>query len=482
MRSHKNRILLLCIGILFIVGVIYYEQVTAFSEQRGAGLSYPVYLPAISNNFDASLGTPVFGVQMYGNTSDSRSYHPFLLDSGAGWLRVNVSWASAEPVNVSPASFNWTSTDRNLSAARSDMGGLNLIVTVEDSPGWAAADSGSVIYPDKRDDFAEFVGALAERYDGDGIDDAPGSPIVLYWELFNEPDANDTQIPFRWGNDGAAYANMLAEVYPVAKAANPAVQIVMGGLAYDWFEEQGGPFVRNFLPDVLAAGGGAYFDVANFHYYPLFAPNWTDDSSLGLIEKAEDVRSVLATYGYVKPLVITEAGWHDNDVVGVPSTPEEQARYLIELFTESMAADLDATIWWMLYDPGGFYPYNNGIVTNDATLPIVKKLSFNAFQYGVAELQYAHFVRALSAGETGNSDLDVYLFQDNVNGRFIYVTWLNPVDSPSVHALRLPVTTATVRDSITGGTTTVNDGSDGTLDGHITIQVGGRPLYVEVNN
>ena len=33
-------------------------------------------------------------------------------------------------------------------------------------------------------------------------------------------------------------------------------------------------YVRSFLPDVLAAGGGAYFDVLNFHVYPAFAPNW----------------------------------------------------------------------------------------------------------------------------------------------------------------------------------------------------------------
>ena len=52
--------------------------------------------------------------------------------------------------------------------------------------------------------------------------------------------------PVIWGPYGADYAQMLCAVYPAVKAASPNARIVLGGIAYDWFQEDGGPFVRGF--------------------------------------------------------------------------------------------------------------------------------------------------------------------------------------------------------------------------------------------
>ncbi len=37
-------------------------------------------------------------------------------------------------------------------------------------------------------ELAEYLGAVVERFDGDGFHDAPGAPEVHYFELYNEPD------------------------------------------------------------------------------------------------------------------------------------------------------------------------------------------------------------------------------------------------------------------------------------------------------
>ena len=208
------------------------------------------------------------------------------------------------------------------------------------------------------------MGQVVERYDGDGIDDAPGSPVIHYWELFNEPDANDNSIDDpRWGHHGDEYALMLSHVYPAVKAANPDALVVFGGIAYDYFEDQGGPFVKDFLIDVLAAGGGAHFDVMNFHSYPAFHAYWTTNQGASLYEKTQAVRTIMAQYGHAnKPMIVTEAGWHSNNPANYPSSYESQARYVTELFVQSKAADLDIMIWWMLYDPSNGY-WDNGLVT-----------------------------------------------------------------------------------------------------------------------
>ena len=58
---------------------------------------------------------------------------------------------------------------------------------------------------------------------------------------------------------------------PAHPRARPGGAGAAGRLAYEWFSNEHpnpGPFNRDFLPGVIAAGGGAYFDYVNFHYYP----------------------------------------------------------------------------------------------------------------------------------------------------------------------------------------------------------------------
>lgn len=455
------------------------------ANETGGTANTTTYLPMVQNRFDASLGLPIFGVQMYGPTSNTSKYYDALQGSNATWVRVEISWASAEPTLTAPPSYQWDAIDAGLAAARPDFGGYNIVATVNRAPAWAATYDTGPINPNNLENFAEFMGALVERYDGDGIDDAPGSPVVLYWEMYNEPDSNSIvdatfSPPVGWGNHGEQYAFMLEEIYPAVKAANPQAQVVFGGIAYDFLKSDGGKFVESFLTDVLDAGGDLYFDVMNFHSYPAFYTRWTDNQGPGLLEKANVIRSVLASYGLDKPIIITEAGWHDNNASGpsIPGSPQIQSRYVVQLFTQSMAADLDLMIWWMLYDVGGGYPYNTGLVTNDD--PPVEKLAYQVYQTAVAELSTAHFVKTLPTSQTGNSLMEVHQFNDNVHNRTLYVAWLNRVDTTATASLRLPVSSATVKNSITGNVIVRSDGNDGVMDGFTTFTVGANPLFIEV--
>ncbi len=46
-----------------------------------------------------------------------------------------------------------------------------------------------------------------------------------------------------WGHEPAAYAALLEAVYQPMKRIDPDAQVLFGGLAYDWFTSEGGPFV-----------------------------------------------------------------------------------------------------------------------------------------------------------------------------------------------------------------------------------------------
>jgi hypothetical protein len=246
--------------------------------------------------------------------------------------------------------------------------------------------------------------------------------------------------------------------------------------------------VREFLDDVLAAGGGDFFDIMNFHVYPIFWYNWTNRESPGLIEKTNSIMAKLAAYDHTdKGIVITESGWHSNDPPGGPvpdtlaSDPEEQARYVVELFTQSAAVDALTMTWWMLHDPVGNYPYKNGLITNDENIPSLEpKPSYLAFKTAVAELGSADFHRILPLSQTGASEMEAFEFRDSVLKRTVYVAWLDPIDTLDVKSLRIPASMAVVRD-IYNNAFTVTDGQDGQIDGRITVNIKGQPVYIEVD-
>jgi hypothetical protein len=264
---------------------------------------------------------------------------------------------------------------------------------------------------------------------------------------------------------------MLAAVYPAVKAANPQAQVVFGGIAYDAFLEHGGWFVRTFLDEVLQAGGGAHFDYMNFHYYPAFAGSWTTGKGPGLKEKVAAVRARLAAYGLDKPILITETGWAS---VG-HSTDDLQSRYVVELFTQSLAADVAATFWWTLVDLHGT-TWNTGLVTD--TDPPVKKPAFAVYQRMVEELAQAQFAPTLPSPATDHPDVEVYTFRAGATGQLLYIAWANPVDGSVWGEVRIPAARVSVRD-LEGARRTPADADDHQADGLVTVRVS-APVYIHV--
>ena len=473
------------------VGIIFVVMLTLWALAAGdalssataiaAGTTPPggtvpdrdIYLPIVNIACPGTRARRVptlFGVQMYGDTSNTSKYFQDMVESNTSWIRVEVSWRAVEPVNVTPDQFNWDSVDKAFAA--SVQGGVNIIGTINYNPAWAANHAQSPIAPEHLNDFGQFVAALVERYDGDGVNDDPCGRVVNHWEFYNEPDGRS-----RWGYVGDQYANMLATIYPVVKEANPEAKVLLGGLAYDWFEEQGGPFVYNFLPDVLAAGGGDYFDVMAFHAFPAFAGFWAEKGP-GLAEKSAAIRAVLADYGLEKPLMITESGAHSNDVATSPSTPEMQASLLVELYTQAKAADVDVVIWFMLYDPPPQYLYMHGLVTNDES--IKRKLAYYTYQQSVEQLADAIFDRKLEGDELGDPDLFAYRFIKPDDGGALYVVWMNPVNTDRTAQFTLSGTRATVYD-ISTNRYAIHERDDGNQDGRLSFTVGGQPLLIEVD-
>jgi len=418
--------------------------------------SDPIYLPLVMKYYDSTI--PPFGVTIYGPIDDTTGLEE-IRELRLSWVTTDVSWSDIEadaPVDDTHI-YDWSIYDTKLANAAA--AGLRPIALVRNNPSWAADNPDGPV----RDinDLKAFLGALVERYDGDGLVDAPGNLKVEYWQLYAEPDANE-----RWGHNGAGYAEMLAQVQPVMKAANPTAKIMNGGLAYDWFEDQGGPFVRSFLPDLLAAGGGGYLDMVAIHYYPIFI--------FTISAKMQEVREILDSYGYSHlPMICSEMGFWSDPAKW--SSPEEQARRLVRMFVRGMSVDLEIMTWFSVFDFG----------TGTATLGLLypdgsRKPSYFAYQTLVSQLRGAHYKCRLV---TAYPEVEGHILSIHGGAREKGVVWTNPVEGVEVvREMSFPVSHLRVVEK-EGAELIIQDGGggdlDGIADGKVTIEITGSPVYVE---
>ena len=397
--------------------------------------------------------------------------------AGATWTRVTVYWAGTES---SPGVYNWAKADSYIQAARSQ--GYQVILSVVVNPKWAAVTPCGPLYPEHVATYANFMKAVVSRYSV-----APYN--IRYFELGNEPDNADV-IGHGWvggcwgkghansavGAGGDKYAAMLKVVYPAMKAVNPAVQVVIGGLAYDLWLNEGGPFDRYFLDDLLAAGGGAYFDVINYHFYEVFSNKWG-----GIAGKGKSMQDkVRAVTGQTKPLMNTELGSPSAKPAGSSDpnmySEEQQARYVFKGFAQGIAAGIYPMIWFQAADHtnlSGGYAY--GLLRPDQS----KKPGFVAFETLAAQLTGFTYLDKPVLG----TSMEGYRFSSGSKRKT--VVWRNATTALNV-GFAVGYAGGTLLKTTKAGTTVaIADGLAGDLDGArngtVVLSVDTDPIIVAVD-
>ncbi len=431
------------------------------SVQEDPPGTYVEHLPLISKSLWAYPSAP-YGVQIYGI---NRSLALQIAQMGARWVRIPLIWSSIEPENTTPEHYQWRA-GYEAGLAQLAARNVRVILTVSENPSWAATYRNGPIDKVPISELVEFVVAAVQRYSKPPYN-------IKHWEFYNEPDNGNILYAERgaswFGDKPQVYVNLLQAVYQPIKQADPQAQIVLGGLAYDWFIEDNGPFVRGFLDEVLAKGGGNWFDVMNFHYYPTFRPNW-EAYGPDIIGKANYLRNKLASYGVNKPFICTEAGFWSNAVKEPPGNHETQSRYVPQLFVRSQAAGLDLTIWFMLTD------YDNWEV-GLFTPAMQPKPAYQAYVTLTRQLSAARYVRTLPLAETGSADVEAYEYAAPSGSSRIVVAWTK--SDEITHRLKLAGSQAVVVDKY-GAKTTVRDADDGSADGKVTVTVTASPVYIRI--
>ncbi len=282
------------------------------------------------------MNTYFTGLERFWNDGDDGIQRLIAMGRTAGvqWGREEISWA-----NLQYARGKWNRDNRMLydqHLLEMHNAGYQTIGMLLTTPDWARVSDctertnayaayGITTHeywcpPQYVQDYADFVQGIVERYDGDGVDDAPGSPRIAVWQIWNEPNHWET-----WPGTPAEYGLLLEAGYRAAKAADPTALVATGGLyVFDGSsttDETGCSCHQDglaFFDRVLEASPAAWnaFDALAIHpYMPYEAPDQprlvAKVTLWGRIDTARAwLESNTARRGNAeRPLWISEVGW-----------------------------------------------------------------------------------------------------------------------------------------------------------------------------
>jgi len=401
---------------------------------------------------------------------------------------AGFSWKDIEPVRTNPPTYNWGTVNESGLLEMANKG-FDIIGTVKYTPDWAQKYPGYSCGPinyQSLDEFAEFVGALVERYSAEPYN-------IKYWEFGNEPDVyrGEPNLPPDniygcWGEKddpyygGGYYAEMLKAAYPAVNNADQHSSVLLGGLLLDCDPTNNSDCISGkFFEGILKNSGANYFDIVSFHGYPSYYgkmdldendPKWASRGGV-VLGKANFLREVMSRYGTKKPLMHTEGAFLCPDDKNPKCNPsyeyfndyihdffEAQADYVIWLYIRNWAADIRSTIWYTIEGPG--WRYAGMLDENQQPKP-----AYNVFQNMTSYLAGTWYVNKVT--EYSDPDLRAFEFQDN--DRKIWVIW--SVDEENGSTIELPQNITAIYDKY--GTTMGIPPSN-----QITIF---SPIYIEMS-
>lgn len=435
------------------------------SDQPGERLSRQIPQP---------VGPPsLFGLNMYitgreRSDAEAAALVGLATRIGARWSREEICWAcwGREPVNLF--------YDRRIGMlAEAGIGIIGMLLTTPE----AYRDPGCVAYaratnqppywcaPTDMDAYARWVGQVVERYDGDGFNDAPGSPRVAAWEIWNEPDMDGTWLPRA---DPVAYAGMLRKAYAAVKRADPTALVLNGGVYV--FDAVG---QNAFMDRVVELAGWDSFDVLSIH--PWLIDHAPDEPTLINPREGFDVtipgRLALAQRWAArggKPVWLTEVGWSTCDSACAPQfakSLDQQADYLVRTFVLAAAAGVQHVSFFQLEDKfnGAQQPWGPAAILYDDLSP---KPAYVAYGTMVAHLQFARYQGVGPAHRPGQMAHHRFVQPD---GGTVDVLW----SLQGLRTVELPLASGRIAALVQ------RDGSEQQLQGdRVSLTVGERPLYL----
>ena len=266
--------------------------------------------------------------------------------AGAKWIRLFHGWSEIEP--AAKGQYNGALLAQyKLAGQLAHAHGIKLDLVVLNTPMWANGGQSVAHPPTDPGHYADYVGMLVGHMGAD----------LDAIEIWNEPDGEHFWLAP--GDHAPGYVQLLRGAYAAAKAANPAVRVILGGM-------QGSD--HQWLERVYAHGGGGSFDVVATHPDTACLVNGPydfyreADGRLGRFSFLgyRAVRDVMVAHGDAgKPIIMTEIGWSTakglcerGDSAGLKNrgvTEAQQAAFLLQAHNCLAQTPYVESAWWFNY-------------------------------------------------------------------------------------------------------------------------------------
>jgi len=365
-----------------------------------------VLIAAAAPSISAASPTIAYGLQddawiQYGpGTIEERV--GTLQDLGVRVMRVTVHWDEVEPEQ---GSFDWGGTDTVLGALRD--AGIEPVVTLYGTPGWANGLRAANVAPTKGADFSAFASAIAERY-----------PSVHKWTIWNEPNQR------RWLSTASPVqyvTRLLNPAYAAIHEVSPSSRVAGGVTA-----PRGGAGGTSPVAFIRGMGrAGARLDVYAHHPYAL-SPKETPWSggcarcqtiTLSTIDKL--VTETRKAFGRPVRLWLTELGYQSNPpdrLAGVPWSV--QATYVAAAaYRAWLTPRVDLLVQYLYRDEPGTDRWQSGLETRAG----VAKLALAAFVEPLAQVSRRGTATTVWGMIRRGSGERTYRLQRLVDGKWVAV-------------------------------------------------------------
>ena len=299
-----------------LAGVAVAGSETAQSTNQPSNQSTSSQVPQAGSGtyLPATMSSPDFGAQafLWWRAELADRDLKLMNEAGFNWVKQALAWETIE--GAGKGQYDWSIADRVVRQVNQD--GLKFLARVGSDPDLGNFWAGHP--PQNGDNFADFVFALASRYNCS----ATAVGCIQAYQIWNEPN-----LAREWGGNRpnpAQYAEFLGKAYRAIKRANPNAIVISAGMAPTGDDSNIAMPDDKFYDQMYQAMGGnsnGYFDMLGVHGAGFAAPPELDPAEAAANPKyggyrffafrhIEDIRAIMVKYGdSAKKVVVLEFGW-----------------------------------------------------------------------------------------------------------------------------------------------------------------------------
>jgi hypothetical protein len=410
-------------------------------------------------------------------------------EAGASTVRFMSRWGGLHwgQVESKKGMFDWSIPDRYYLKAKEN--GLDIFINVyPDAPKWDSDSEYAQEYPNDMEEYLKFIKTAAERYDGDGIEDAPGSPKVNTWEILVELERNywATEEASKggkkwWGGTPEEYADLFVKTHAAIKSASPDAVIMTYGANMPANIKKGG--VDAITKPVLKEIKRLTKDMPDFSF--IYAIHYYNTRDLNAyVETIEYTRNMLDEHGFENtPIAITDMApfLSRNDSL----KEQKLAQSIVKTYVVGFAHGMKKIIWAQLSDGLEYGKrFEAGLISTPSMGPgdmtHYKNLGFYTYELMVDKLEGIDWGNIQTVQESDG----IYIYKFTKSNKPIWVAW---GDYSKIINLKVNSDKVTITEAIPDAENNAQLNKEASFktevkevtEGSVSFSLGPNPVYIE---